>query len=156
QQPRVQALSTGWWANRFAVLAALQQALSRVAPLTAQALSDARAFRDPMPWQQLWAALPQLGPVPSASPQRPQREISLLGIVGTEETLDAELAKSSAGQIGVKLQGAVDPALDLSRFRGTRAEATAGRKGRGGGSGGVPRVSAENNRDKELNGFLGE
>jgi hypothetical protein len=95
--------------------------------------------------------------VPSGvSAQRQQRVISLLGVVGTEETLEVELAKSSAGQLGAKLQGAVDPALDLSRFRGARAEATAGREGRGGGGGSTPRVTSESSRDKELNGFLGE
>lgn len=155
-QPRVQALRAGWWANRFAVLGAMQQALSRAVPHTAHALSEARGFHDPMPWQQLWAALPQLGPVPSAAPaQRAERQISLLGVAGTEEALKAELAKSSAGQIGTKLQEAVDPTLDLSRFRGTRTEVRAGQARRGSG-GSVPRVIAENSRDKELNGFLGE
>jgi hypothetical protein len=82
----------------------------------------------------------------------------VLGITGTEEDLERDLAASTAGSLGTKLVASVDRTLDLRRFHGAmRAKANAPQSGKGGGGGArVPRIVAESNRDKEINGVLGE
>jgi hypothetical protein len=69
-----------------------------------------------------------------------------------------DLAKATAGSLGAKLLESVDENLDLRRFhRAQRSQAGDSHTGKRGGRGGrAHRIIAESNRDKEINGILGE
>jgi hypothetical protein len=160
RQPRVTALTAGWWANRFAVLAALQHALVQGAPKTAGQMSAQRAFRDPVPWQELWARFPMLPRLsPAIASQQSTQQVSLLGITSAQEDLFRDLLLGSSGMLGKKLSNAVDSRFSLAALHNTHRQiTTVPTKGRSRSWSGVIQTPPrhESNQDREIHGLLGE
>ena len=157
---RVAILLTGWWANSFTVIAAIQRVLQAKAPETAQRMSDERVFRDPAPANELLGRFKELADLGRGGPPvPPKRKITLLGQEQTEDDAAKDLLRGTTGSIGQRLKekAALHP-LDLNLGRGDRRKVvlpsgkTKTRGGGGGGGGG----SQENKRDRELAGLIGE
>jgi hypothetical protein len=156
---RVETLRTGWWANRFAVLDALHQALEQSAPRTARRLSEVRAFRDPGPPGALIARLEEL----AVAPAKPEasvpiaRQVTVAGVQLTRADLDPDLARGSDGHVGSELRRHVGQHVDFEALRAPTPPPVLSRVHRGGWSGGSGGVfSLERQDEREINGLLGE
>lgn len=158
---RVAALRSGWWANPWSVLPALQHALESTASRTAARLSDARAFTTRVPLSDLWAQFPELGVLDAPTEERKRPKIRrVFGQEVNEDDLTTDLARGSQGAVGEKLQAAALETLDFSAFR------TAGRSKVEWDTGASARRARgnwrsasrghESQRDQEVNGWLGE
>jgi hypothetical protein len=157
---RVAALSAGWWANRFAVLAAIQYALAQEVPETARQMSAQRAFRDPVPWQELWTRFPVLSKrSPSTASQQSTQQVGAFGITRSQEEFFRELILGSGGTLGKKLSEAVDPTLVLAALRDTHRQVPtvpATRRGRFWSGTGRNTRMIERDQDTAITGLLGE
>ena len=156
---RVTVLLNGWWENSFSVIAAIQRVLQARVPNTAQRLSDERAFRDPVPANELlgrfreMADLPRNGPTPP-----PERNITILGQQQTEHEVAQDLLRGSTGNLGQQLKekaalNSFEPNLGHSGRQKVLLP-DVGKKSRGGGGGGAG--TNENKKDRELAGLIGE
>lgn len=131
--PRVAAFSSGPFANKFAVLRVLKEALEKLAPKTSTALSGKGAFTRFSSRNDLWLQFPELGPI--ATPAPPEKTLDVFEKRSTLAELVADLARGEGGEIGALLKNRVDPALDLSALR-TRDRRDVPEKGNGGPRGG--------------------
>lgn len=156
--PRVAALAKGWWANKFALLVVLHDAIRERAPKTAQELSNRRAFRGTALWQELWHEFPELGPVPQPTPKEPVRRlVELLGVRLDEDEIERDLARGSVGELGSRLTSAVSPTLDLRRLSAAhRSPAVLPERGSPGERGHHAARTTDVRAERELNGRLGE
>jgi len=136
--PLVVLLSHGPWANRVSVLAAVRYALESSVPGTAARMKERQAFRDIDDWRTLWAKFEELGEIPkpaAPSPEKPKFEV--LG-KWTEDEFAASAAQGPGGELVQRLEGCVNPNLDLAALRILDREklSDGGKKrGSGGGSG---------------------
>lgn len=112
---RVGALCEGWWANRFGVLHALQDALEKAAPQTTGQLSAAGAFTHLHGWQDLWSKIPELGKLPSASVPA-ATPVDALGARWSRDFLVDDLKNGVAGTAGALLLSWVTPGLDFGQW----------------------------------------
>lgn len=117
---RVASRTGGPFANRYTLLYVLHDTLGRMAPRTAAALSNARAFHDATTWQALWKNLGSLlGPISEVAqaPLRPMEKVTILGLELDEAAVDADLSSGEAGLIGQRIVGACADSLDLASLR---------------------------------------
>ncbi len=155
---RVSLLLTGWWANCFSVMPAIQRVLQSAVPKTAQRMSDERVFRDPAPANELLSRFSELAAAgPSPIPPAPKRIVTVLGQAQAEDDVEKELLRGTAGAIGQKLKALAEKQAletDMGKLARSTVSApdTSGRKHGAGGGGGGP----ANRKDKELAGLLGE
>ncbi|MDP9224031.1 MAG: hypothetical protein M3P18_09265, partial [Actinomycetota bacterium] len=162
--PRIVQLTTGWWANRFAVLDAAQRSIrAEAGDVLAERLSRGRAFHDPTSnWRELWRKFPELG----ASPDEEEPDVSARIEIGGQELTHASAfrdlrQRGSDGLIAQRLRAAVDPGLSLSALRDVeRAAPAPGRNRRRAPGEPAVRVSKpprnETPADRDLNGLIGE
>lgn len=160
QESSVARLVTGAWANVYAALAALRDALLPVAPATVGRLSEVRAFRDPTRIEPLRAKLPELT---KDQPKKPPPKVEVLGVELSNEELRGDLAAGSAGSLGSKLALAaargVPPGLLNAARRPIPAAAGGGggpSGGGNGGKGGSGKGGGKPTREPEIVGDLGE
>ena len=113
---RVAALTEPQWANQFAMLAAIREALNkRGLNSTVAGLSRVGAFREIQTETRLCKAL---GLASSKQGGVPGPKRSVLGVTGTDEELREQLAQGVAGVPGQRLQAMVDQNLDLKTLVG--------------------------------------
>lgn len=158
-QSGVARLMTGAWANVYAALAALRDALLEVAPATVGRLSEVRAFRDPTRPEPLRAKLPELT---KTQPKKPPPKVEVLGVQLSDDELRDDLSAGAAGVLGSKLADAaargVPPGLlDASRRPLPSATGSGGGPAGGlGGKGGGGKAGGKPAREPEIVGDLGE
>ncbi|MDQ2668796.1 MAG: DUF3883 domain-containing protein [Gemmatimonadota bacterium] len=158
---RVAALAAGWWANRFAVLDALRQALEQIAPLTTRRLSEERAFRDPGPPGMLVGRIRELvdEKVRTQQVTAPAPRVIAVGGVSVVRTeLDSDLVRGSDGLIGEMLRRHIVEPIDFAKARqpGPPPTRSGGRRGGGRSSRRDPQYWADRQDEREINGMLGE
>ena len=160
EEGRVAALRMGWWANRFAVLDPLRQALGSGAPETSRRLSEERAFRDPGPPGALVARLRELATRESDVERAAvvPRSVTIASVSLPATEVDADLSRGSDGCIGAEVRRHVPATLDFALLRQLTSptvpsRAVGGARGR---RGGTNRSPAETESDRQLNGLLGE
>jgi len=158
----VAGFCTGAWATQYALLRALRQALSVVAPTTVQRLSEVRAFHEPhADWRKLWIMLPELG---ASDPSQlanvlPAREVVLLGQRGTVERLLAEAGKGPLGDVGKLIKRHVVDTLDFAALRAndrTPVAPAGGCRHHGKGASGKMPSTKESKAERDLRGLWGE
>lgn len=140
--PLVVLLSHGPWANRVSVLAAVRYGLERSVPATAARMKERQAFRDVDDWRTLWAKFEELGEIPKpATPSPTKPKFDVLGTGWTEDEFTASAAQGPGGVLVQRLEGYVNPELDLATLRNLDREklSVSGRRGGSGGGGGTGR-----------------
>src|SRR5262249_23572575 len=125
----------------------------------AHALSEQRAFREPIPWRELWTRFAVLGATPGLNnPPPPVREVRVFGGTSSEDVFVAELAKGSVGAIGKALESFVladfNPAELGAWNRGPALSRRSSRRSRR-PDGDIGRT-ADTKAERETNGLLGE
>lgn len=159
---RLHDLAHGWWANKFAALAVLRDALSARAPKTVAALTSERAFhgsRRPSEVRRAFIALSSEAP-PTPPPPAPQRH-NFFGHQLTNDELGTDLVRGSEGAVGSAIGAQADRNVDFSHFTRSREPAfIPSRKppppGGGGGGGGAGGGFVSSSIDRDLSGLLGE
>lgn len=154
---RVLFLSDTWWANRFAVLAALSRSIEALAPKTSDRLKQVKAFATTEDWRSLWQKLTELGaPPPDAGKPLPKPVIEVLGLSLTEDEFSQSASQGLLGEVAIRLQKAIDMTLNLEALRtGNRGLVRlTGTKRRLRKTGG--RSFRESDAEKRVLGALGE
>jgi hypothetical protein len=154
EDERIGVLTTGCWANRYALLRHIGQMLRKHSPKTAGKLAKASAFRYPLSGRDLRV---KLG-LDEAHVKKPTPVTkTLVGVPIPEDQIDTELMKGPHGTIGVALRGHVNESLDLAGMgKKPRENAKAHHTGSGGASPRKGRRSARPRGTDELVGCLGE
>ncbi len=157
--PRVSPLLTGWWANCFCIIPALQRALQSVAPKTSQRLSDCRVYRDPAPANEMRTRFEELQNEPGPSPPPPpKRQVTVFGQVQPEDDVANDLQSGSSGIIGKHLQSVAEQCAAVTASPTGRQQVTLAKRGdraRGTPTFGLGRGS-ESRKDADLSGLIGE
>lgn len=141
----VALLSTGPWANRVSVLAAVRYVLETLAPKTAARMKEQQAFRDLDDWRSLWRKFEELGDIPRPPViPAPKPKFEVLGSSWTEEEFGSSAAQGPVGELAQRLQDAVEPYLNLATLRSVARERPPVRgKKAGGGGGGTKKRAPE-------------
>ena len=113
---RITKFTRGWRANPFAGVRTIRRILVRQALKTTRLLEKQGAFREPMPWTELWARYSELGPAHRApgSDAKPPPKIKVLGQEIDAGDVATDLALGSAGVLGAQLAANASPSLDLA------------------------------------------
>jgi hypothetical protein len=155
---RVALLRSGWWANRFTLLTAIQRVMESIAPAVAQRMSDHRVFRDPGPANELRSRFEELREeVASLVNAIPRPRITVFGREELEDDMFLDLLKGSGGRIGQVLGGfAAQQTLDQLVIEGARerviitSSQSKSRQSSRGGS------AQKTNKERDIAGHLGE
>ncbi|MEO2032017.1 MAG: hypothetical protein ABGZ35_08020, partial [Planctomycetaceae bacterium] len=152
---RVESLTSGWWANFYSVVPAIQSVLQKHFPMTSKRLSDARVFRDLAPRNVLLSRFDELKDQPPQEKEKVERKIELFGSQEDESKVTGDLTLGSTGEIGKRLRDAMKsqtPTANASERAKVQVPTS-----KGGGGGGQSGPDGEENRhQRQLTGRLGE
>jgi hypothetical protein len=156
-EARIQAMTSGYWANRFCLLPAYQGALAKIASGTHQRLTQAGVFRSPLSVNEMFELLPDIRRPTEEDKAKPVRTMRILGQQILESNIETDLAKGVLGAIGQTIREcAAKESFPLNVFgalrEGVKVQPRT-RKTRGEGS---RRSTRETEQDKALYGRLGE
>jgi hypothetical protein len=147
----------GPWANRFGTLRAVRQILLPSCPETVELLDAKQAFRNPIPWLELWREFSSLGKPKVGLPPKVKVKRKLLGNEVEEDDIESIFLQGSNGEMGISLISSIDSGLDLSSLANqerpliTRLPKVKGGGGKPGRKGGV-----YNEKNHAQTGLIGE
>ena len=153
---RIEALATGWWANFYTIVPAIQNVLQKSIPLTTKRMSDARVFRDLAPRNDLMARFDELKDEPQPTKDKPERKIELFGTEEGEGKVTDDLALGSTGEIGKRLSEAMKSQVpEATNEERAKVDVPSSTRGGGGGGGGSS-DGDENRHQRQITGRIGE